>query len=171
MTRLSNNLKSFGTSSVKPDGLLGPFRRFALDIYEELNTAVAQFSYLLIFSSQNHAFDLELSSSASCSRNERDARKVTTSEYQKHIGDLIKKSLKTNPNGRLIWQLHRVVEPIKVVSLRVTQGYFDEQEPKFGNRWMAHALVKFHTEQVQNFFFVFSDRDPSRLTQPSFLLL
>jgi len=171
MTRLSNNLKSFGTSSVKPDGLLGPFRRFALDIYEELNTAVAQFSYLLIFSSPNNPFDLKLSSPASCSRNERDARKVTTSEYQKHICDLIKKSLKTNPNGRLIWQLHRVVEPIKVLSLRVTQGYFDEQEPKFGNRWMAHALVKFHTEQVQNFFFVFSDRNPSRLTQPFFLLL
>lgn len=45
MTRLSHNLKSFGTSSVKPDGLLSPFRRFALDIYEELNTAIAQFSF------------------------------------------------------------------------------------------------------------------------------
>jgi protein MBA1 len=60
----------------------------------------------------------------------------------------MKTSLKNNPSGRLIWQLHRVVEPVQVLSLRVTQGHFGEVEPKFGNRLLAHALVKFDTEQV-----------------------
>ena len=60
----------------------------------------------------------------------------------------MKKSLKNNPGGRLIWQLHRVVEPVQVLSLRVTQGHFEDAEPKFGNRLVAHVLVKFDTEQV-----------------------
>jgi protein MBA1 len=61
---------------------------------------------------------------------------------------LVKTSVKNNPQGRLLWQLHRVIEPVQVLSLRVTQGHFGEQEPKFGNRLLVHALVKFDTEQV-----------------------
>lgn len=64
----------------------------------------------------------------------------------------MRSSLKNNPNGRLIWRLHRVVEPVQVLSLRVTQGYFADAEPRFGNRLLAHALVKFDTEQVCVFF-------------------
>lgn len=63
----------------------------------------------------------------------------------------MKSSLKNNPNGRIIWQLHRVVEPVQVLSFRVTQGHYGANEPKFGNRLLVHALVKFDTEQVCSF--------------------
>ena len=83
-------------------------------------------------------------------------KKLTTWDYQTDTLSVMKASLKNNPNGRLIWQLHRVVEPVQVLSLRVTQGHFGDAEPKFGNRLLAHALVKFETEQVGLSFFMSS---------------
>jgi protein MBA1 len=47
-----------------------------------------------------------------------------------------------------IWRFHREVNPTQIVSLRVIEGYLSPEEPKFGSRWMVHALVKFDTEQV-----------------------
>lgn len=51
----------------------------------------------------------------------------------------------------MFWTLNRLVEPVTVLSVRVTQGYMAAEEPRFGNRLMVHALVKFDTEQVRTF--------------------
>ena len=47
------------------------------------------------------------------------------------------------------WTLHRDVSPVKIVSLRTTQGYMAPDEPKAGHRLLVHALVRFDTEQVR----------------------
>lgn len=41
-SRLRHKFKLFGSQSTKPDGLLAPFRQIVLELYEELNTAVAR---------------------------------------------------------------------------------------------------------------------------------
>ncbi len=40
--RMLHQAKVFGTQSLKPDALIAPFRQIALELYEELNTAVAK---------------------------------------------------------------------------------------------------------------------------------
>ena len=49
----------------------------------------------------------------------------------------------------LFWQMHREYEPTRILSLRVIQGHLGDEEPRFGNRLMIHALLKFDTEQVR----------------------
>ncbi|KAF4618909.1 hypothetical protein D9613_010113 [Agrocybe pediades] len=114
----------FGTQSVKPDGLLAPVRKAALQVYEDLNKAVAN-------------------------RSDKDIKRFTTASYQTQALELARKFRgKTKSNkGRFIWQLHRVVNPVQVLSLRVTEGYLAPDAPRYGNRLMIHALVKFDTEQ------------------------
>ena len=45
--------------------------------------------------------------------------------------------------------MHREYEPTRILSLRVIQGHLGDEEPRFGNRLMVHALLKFDTEQVR----------------------
>jgi len=112
----------FGTQSVEPDALVASFRSMALDLYILMNDAIAN-------------------------RNEKDLRKFTTSSYQKHVLEMLKTSKSKHPNTRLFWQLHREYQPSRILSLRVTQGHLGDEEPRFGNRLMIHALLKFDTEQ------------------------
>ena len=62
---------------------------------------------------------------------------------------MLKTSKTRHPNARLFWQMHREYEPTRILSLRVTQGHMGDEEPRFGNRLMIHALFKFDTEQVR----------------------
>jgi hypothetical protein len=41
LSRIRHKFKLFGTQSTKPDALLAPFRQIVLELYEELNIAVA----------------------------------------------------------------------------------------------------------------------------------
>ena len=52
-------------------------------------------------------------------------------------------------NTNRFWQMHREYEPTRILSLRVIQGHLGDEEPRFGNRLMAHVLLKFDTEQVR----------------------
>ena len=45
--------------------------------------------------------------------------------------------------------MHGEYEPTRILSLRVIQGHLGHEEPRFGNRLMVHALLKFDTEQVR----------------------
>ncbi|CAA7264349.1 unnamed protein product [Cyclocybe aegerita] len=128
--KLRETIKALDTQSTKPDSLLASFRQAALEFYQELNTAVA-------------------------TRNDKMIRKCTTFDYQNQCLELVKASRTKNPKGRYIWQLHRTVDPTQVVSLRVTEGYLEAKEPRFGNRLLIHALVKFDTEQSLE---IYSDR-------------
>ena len=44
--------------------------------------------------------------------------------------------------------MYREHELTRILSLQVIQGHVDEEEPRFGNKLMVHALLKFDTEQV-----------------------
>jgi len=58
--------------------------------------------------------------------------------------------VKKQPAGlKFRWHLEREVTPTKIVSLRATQYNMSKEEPKFGSRFLVHALVKFDTEQVR----------------------
>ncbi|KAF8800612.1 hypothetical protein BYT27DRAFT_7116937 [Phlegmacium glaucopus] len=112
----------FGTQSVKSDSLVAPFRDMALAFYVLMNDSLA-------------------------SRSEKDLRKITTFSYQKHVLEMLRTSKSKHPDARLFWELHREYEPTRILSLRVTQGHLGDEEPRFGNRLMIHALLKFDTEQ------------------------
>ncbi|KAF8644921.1 hypothetical protein AX16_008203 [Volvariella volvacea WC 439] len=108
------------TKSVKPSAWTAPLRQIALDTYKELNTAIAH-------------------------EDSRVVKSLTTSTYHDHVLKLLKKS--HNPALTKIWRFHKEVTPTRVISIRSTEGYLANEEPKFGNRMMVHALVKFDTEQ------------------------
>jgi len=112
----------FSTQSVKPDSLVAPFRQMALDLYMHMNDAMAK-------------------------RNEKDLKKITTFSYQKHVLEVLKTSKTKHANTSFFWQMHREYEPTRILSLRVIQGHLGDEEPRFGNRLMIHALLKFDTEQ------------------------
>jgi len=113
----------FSTQSVESDSLVAPFREMALYLYMQMNDAIAN-------------------------RSEKDFKKITTSSYQRHVLEMLKTSKTKHPNARLFWQMHREYEPTRMLSLRVTQGHMGDEEPRFGNRLMIHALFKFDTEQT-----------------------
>ncbi|EAU89246.2 hypothetical protein CC1G_03511 [Coprinopsis cinerea okayama7 len=111
--------KAFKVKSTKDNTWLAPFRRIALETYVELNTSLAN-------------------------RDSKTLRALTTSEYQSEI----LRRLKKQPHGlHFKWNLEREVSPTQVLSLRVVQYYMAKEEPKFGSRYLVHALVKFDTEQ------------------------
>jgi len=120
--RLWHSFQVFKTQSVEPGTLIAPLRQIALKSYEDLNVAVAN-------------------------RREKDIKKFTTFNYQDHALDLAKSFGSKNPHGRNIWQLHRTLTPTQVLSIRTTEGYLNSSAPRFGNRLMVHALIKFDTEQ------------------------
>ena len=136
--------KIFGTQSVKPDSLVAPFREMALDLYLRVNDATAKF-VISMFST----FFLVFSMSTSSRRNEKELIKMTTSSYQKQALELLKTYKTKHANTTLFWQMHREYEPTRILSLRVVQGHLGDEEPRFGNRLMIHALLKFDTEQVR----------------------
>ena len=74
-------------------------------------------------------------------------KRLTTHTHQDTALRLLKKF--NNPSLKYIWRFHREVTPTRVVSIRVSEGYLAPEEPKFGNRMMVHALVRFDTEQVR----------------------
>ena len=49
----------------------------------------------------------------------------------------------------LIWRFRNEVQPTRIVSLRVTDGYLGSETPRFGHRYLVHALVRLDTEQVR----------------------
>lgn len=108
------------TQSTRAGSWLEPLRQIALQTYKELNIAVAQ-------------------------RNDKQVKRLATSIHQDNIIRMLKKN--QNPSQTYIWRFHREVSPTKVLSIRGTEGHLGQDDPKFGNRMLLHALVKFDTEQ------------------------
>lgn len=79
-------------------------------------------------------------------RNVKELSRITTAQYNDHVTSLAKANKKSN--SRMIWTLHRTFEPVRIVSIRATEGYVAPNAPRTGHRLMIHALVKFDTEQV-----------------------
>ncbi|KAK2461237.1 hypothetical protein APHAL10511_006764 [Amanita phalloides] len=112
--------RMFTAKSTRPGSWLEPLRKTALSTYKDLNVAVAK-------------------------RDDRQIKRLTTTSYQGNVLRVLKK------NQRLshicTWRFHREVSPTQVLSIRGMEGNLGIHEPKFGNRMMVHALVKFDTEQ------------------------
>ena len=71
---------------------------------------------------------------------------MTAAEYQ---AELLRRVKKQPSNLTFKWNLEGVVSPIQIVSLRVAQYHMGKEDPKFGSRYLVHALVKLDTEQVR----------------------
>ncbi len=83
-------------------------------------------------------------------RSTKDIGRLSTSSYNTHLLSLVKSAKTRNAAAaHMRWTLHRHVSPVKIVSLRTTQGYMAPDEPKAGHRLLVHALVRFDTEQVR----------------------
>jgi len=112
--------KAFGAvKSQKADGWLAPLRAAALAGYVDLNTTIAR-------------------------RDVKRTRLLTTSDYQ---AEMLRRIKKQPANLQFRWNFEKEVTPTQILSLRATQYYMGKEDPKFGNRYMVHALVKFDTEQ------------------------
>ncbi|KXN89337.1 hypothetical protein AN958_05835 [Leucoagaricus sp. SymC.cos] len=109
----------FGTRSISPSSWVAPSRKVFLDTYKQFNAAIA--------------------------RNDlKEVKRLATDSF---LADTLAAQKKRSPHCTYIWRFHREVNPTQIVSLRVTEGYLSPEDPKFGNRLMVHALVKFNTEQ------------------------
>jgi len=87
--------------------------------------------------------------SLSPSRDDKEILKWTTYAYHKQSLELAKTLKSKYRDAKAIWELRREVNPTQVLSLRITEGYLAPENPRFGNRLLIHALVKFDTEQVR----------------------
>ena len=54
----------------------------------------------------------------------------------------------TNPKFKYIWNFHKELSPLRVLSIRATEGNLGEADPPFGSRLTIQALCRIHTEQV-----------------------
>ena len=88
----------------------------------------------------------DLSLIPSSRQDDRQIKRLTASTYQDDILRTLKKN--QNHTHTCIWRFHREISPTTVVSIRGIEGHLGDEAPKFGNRMMVHALVKFDTEQV-----------------------
>lgn len=98
---------------------LKPFLRDALSTYEQINEALA-------------------------AQDSKAVKKLTTEAYQTH---LLERLQKQNPSLRYRWTLHGQNEPCKVVSIRAAEINLSRTPPKFGNRLVVQACVKFDSNQ------------------------
>ncbi|KAG5646721.1 hypothetical protein DXG03_002403 [Asterophora parasitica] len=109
----------FATTSVMEFSWTTPLRQLARQSYTSLNFALSR-------------------------GDDQTIRELSTATYQDHMMGLRKKQ---KSNYTYLWRFHKEVTPARVLSIRATEGYLATEEPKFGNRMMVHALIRFDTEQ------------------------
>jgi len=137
-------LRVFGTTSMRPTSWIAPTRQMFLEIYQDLCTAIAKYVsifYQDLFVGVMHLIYLR--------NNLREIKRLTTDSF---ANETLTAQKKHKLNCSYIWRFHREINPTQVLSLRVTEGYLAPEEPRFGNRLMVQALVKFDTEQVRKDF-------------------
>ncbi|KAJ2915509.1 hypothetical protein MD484_g4918, partial [Candolleomyces efflorescens] len=111
--------KAWKVKSTKDNTWIAPLRQIALDTYRDLNQMVAR-------------------------GNVKGIKTLTAAEYQ---AELLRRAKKQPSNLTFKWNLEGIVSPIQIVSLRVAQYHMGKEDPKFGSRYLVHALVKLDTEQ------------------------
>ncbi len=119
---------------------LAPFRQTALETYKQLQQAVA----LLVPS-----FLLPLLSTDTIFRgDDKPIKKLAISDYKVQLLKLVHAQ---DPSRVYVWKFHGEKAPCKVVSIRAIQAHLGKEDPKFGNRLLVQALVKFDTLQVRSY--------------------
>ncbi|EJF59726.1 hypothetical protein DICSQDRAFT_108332 [Dichomitus squalens LYAD-421 SS1] len=109
----------FSTSSTKPDTWLAPFRQAVLEVYKQVNEAVA-------------------------TRDEKTLKTLTAGEQQKAYMKLIRSQ---DPRFANVWKFHGERSPAQVVSIRAIEAYYGSTPPRMGSRLAIQAVVRFDTMQ------------------------
>ncbi|TFK92348.1 hypothetical protein K466DRAFT_480785 [Polyporus arcularius HHB13444] len=109
----------FATQSTKPDAWLAPFRRAALEVYKQVNEAVA-------------------------ARDEKTIKALTGGQQQLEYIQLIRSQ---DPRYVNVWKFHGERTPCRVVSIRALDAYYGVQAPRMGSRLAVQAVVRFDTLQ------------------------
>lgn len=128
---------TFGTKSTSPTSWLAPTRKLALDTYLQLNAAIAKYISLP-----------PIIALLVTTRVRNDLKEIKRLAADSFLTETLAAQKKRSSAHTYVWRFHREVKPTQIVSLRATEGYLSPEDPKFGNRLMVHALVKFDTEQV-----------------------
>ncbi|KIJ49392.1 hypothetical protein M422DRAFT_27753 [Sphaerobolus stellatus SS14] len=104
-------------TSTQANTWLNPLREIALDIYQELNSAVAT----------------------------RQTKVIETYAYGPYKNRLLErtKALK----GEWTWKLHSLAAPVQIVSIRCQPGPLSDKPLTFGTPYFIQACVKFDTWQ------------------------
>ncbi|RPD61419.1 hypothetical protein L226DRAFT_462292 [Lentinus tigrinus ALCF2SS1-7] len=113
------SLQLFATQSTKPDAWMAPFRQAALEVYKQVNEAVA-------------------------ARDEKTIKALTGGEQQLAYIKLIRSQ---DPRYVNVWKFHGERTPCRVVSLRSLEAYYGAKAPRMGSRLAVQAVVRFDTLQ------------------------
>lgn len=133
--------KAWRVKSTKDNTWVAPLRQIALDTYRDLNQMVARYASFPFIEPLLFPADISINSG-----NVKAIKTLTAAEYQT---ELLRRVKKQPSNLTFKWNLEGVVSPIQIVSLRVAQYHMGKEDPKFGSRYLVHALVKLDTEQVR----------------------
>ncbi|KAI0697506.1 hypothetical protein C8T65DRAFT_743169 [Cerioporus squamosus] len=109
----------FATQSTKPDAWMAPFRRAALEVYKQVNEAIA-------------------------ARDEKTIKTLTGGQQQLEYIRLIRSQ---DPRYVNVWKFHGERNPCRVVSIRAIEAYYGVKPPRMGSRLAVQAVVRFDTLQ------------------------
>ncbi|KAI0828659.1 hypothetical protein BC628DRAFT_1316411 [Trametes gibbosa] len=110
----------FSAQSTKSTAWLAPFRQAALEVYKQVNEAVA-------------------------ARDEKAIKLMSIGEQQAAYGRLIRQQ---DPRYINVWKFGGERIPCKVVSIRALEAYYGVQAPRIGSRLAVQAVVRFDTLQA-----------------------
>lgn len=127
----------FATQSTKPDAWLAPFRQAALEVYKQVNEAVAAYVPPFVH------FD---SHSRRHRRDEKTIKTLTGGHQQLEYIRLIRSQ---DPRYVNVWKFHGERTPCRVVSIRALEAYYGVRAPRIGSRLAVQAVVRFDTLQVR----------------------
>lgn len=83
-----------------------------------------------------------------------DVKRIKTYAIDSYQDTQLKLLKKRSQEYLYKWRFHGELSPTRILSIRAMEGYLSPEEPRFGNRFMAHILVKFDTEQVSITLFI-----------------
>ncbi|KAI0327536.1 hypothetical protein GY45DRAFT_1426025 [Cubamyces sp. BRFM 1775] len=109
----------FSTQSTKPTAWLSPFRQAALEVYKQVNEAIA-------------------------ARDEKTVKALSVGDQQ---GIYVKLLRSQDPRYIHVWKFHGERTPCRVVSVRAQEAYYGPKPPRMGSRLAVQALVRFDTLQ------------------------
>ncbi|EJC99302.1 uncharacterized protein FOMMEDRAFT_160907 [Fomitiporia mediterranea MF3/22] len=113
----------FRAKSTSEKAWVAPFREELFELYRRVNEAIA-------------------------SGDKKAITKVTAYEYQTHAFKLLQRNLSRIPSTGYTntWKF-RPLSPVQILSLRAFPMYTAAEEPRYGNRNVVQALVRFESMQ------------------------